>query len=87
MLIGPRAVVLCVFYAAALVSGNSTDEYEQQAKLHVNELIRMKFGGDWRACFRHYERNGDGSMEQDEIYGVFRHGEVCFLFSVLRRRA
>ncbi len=42
-------------------------ELKRELDEKVTALVRARFGGDYRAAFTHYDADGNGTIDKDEL--------------------
>lgn len=42
-------------------------EQRQEIDDKITSLVRTRFGGDYRAAFTHYDADGSGALDKDEL--------------------
>lgn len=45
----------------------ANDDKKQEIDDKVTALVRSRFGGDYRAAFVHYDTDGNGRIDKDEL--------------------
>lgn len=45
----------------------ANEEKRQEIDKKVTALVRTRFGGDYRAAFSHYDADGNGTIDEDEL--------------------
>ena len=43
------------------------DDKKQEVDDKVTALVRSRFGGDYKAAFAHYDADGNGVIDKDEL--------------------
>jgi Ca2+-binding EF-hand superfamily protein len=50
----------------------ASDEQRQEIDDKVTALVKAKFGGDYRAAFAHYDADGNGTIDRDELKALLK---------------
>jgi Ca2+-binding EF-hand superfamily protein len=45
----------------------ASEEQRQEIDHKVTDLVKARFGGDYRAAFAHYDADGNGTIDNDEL--------------------
>ena len=45
----------------------ANEEKRQEIDEKVTALVKTRFGGDYRAAFAHYDTDGNGTIDKDEL--------------------
>ena len=52
----------------------ANDEKRQEIDEKVTALVTTRFGGDYRAAFAHYDADGNGVIDKDELKAPLSDG-------------
>jgi len=54
----------------------ASEEQRQEIDEKVTSLVRTRFGGDYRAAFAHYDADGSGTIDNDELKGLLKDAGI-----------
>jgi Ca2+-binding EF-hand superfamily protein len=54
----------------------ASDEQKQEVDDKVTALVATRFGGDYRAAFAHYDADGNGTIDKDELKALLKDAGI-----------
>jgi Ca2+-binding EF-hand superfamily protein len=54
----------------------ATEEKRQELDEKVTALVQTRFGGDYRAAFAHYDADGNGVIDKDELKALLKDAGI-----------
>lgn len=54
----------------------ASEEQKQAVDDKVTALVATRFGGDYRAAFEHYDADGNGTIDKDELKAPLKDAEI-----------
>jgi len=54
----------------------ASEEHRQEIDDKVTALVKTRFGGDYRAAFAHYDADGNGVIDKDELKALLKDAGI-----------
>ena len=54
----------------------ANEEKRQEIDEKVTALVKTRFGGDYRAAFAHYDSDGNGVIDKDELKALLKDAGI-----------
>ena len=54
----------------------ANEEKRQEIDDKVTALVLTRFGGDYRAAFAHYDTDGNGTIDKDELKALLKDAGI-----------
>jgi Ca2+-binding EF-hand superfamily protein len=54
----------------------ASDDQRQEIDDKVTALVETRFGGDYRAAFAHYDADGNGVIDKDELKALLKDAGI-----------
>ena len=54
----------------------ASEQQRQEIDDKVTALVRTRFGGDYRAAFAHYDADGNGAIDKDELKALLKDAGI-----------
>jgi Ca2+-binding EF-hand superfamily protein len=54
----------------------ASEEQLQEIDVKVMALVTTRFGGDYQAAFAHYDANGNGTIDRDELKALLKDAGI-----------
>ena len=53
-----------------------SEDQRREIDEKVTALVRARFGGDYRAAFAHYDADGNGTIDKDELTALLKDAGI-----------
>ena len=54
----------------------ASEDNKRELEEKVTALVAARFGGDYRAAFTHFDANGDGVIDNDELKALLKDAGI-----------
>jgi len=59
----------------------ASDEHKNEIDEKLTALVRTRFGGNYRSAFAHYDSDGNGALDKDELTALLTDAGIGNAFT------